>query len=227
MGIQRNAIIAIVVAVVVLITGGSCAQKVSEEYVEPMPKTYSANLNYEQAIGIVISAINASTPTIRASSGYCFAKFDSSSRQWYVTVWKSEEDSKKYAGAVYIVDDITGKILNPPPVYNRSNTQSTPIPTSPSPTLPSSQPQKSSQPSFYSQQAKYYQEKANDEVKQANDYLEQAKDALESSKRLTSMHDYYMRQYDYYMRQQEYYMEMAESDQRWADSYSRMAQLED
>lgn len=226
---RRNAIIAIIVAAVVLITGDSCVQRVSEKYVEPIPKTYSLNFTAQQAIGIVVSAINASTPTIRASSGYYSAQFNSSSRQWRVTVWKSEEDSKKCAGATYIVDDVTGKILNPPPVYNRSNTQSTPIPSSPSPspTLPSTQPQKSSQPSFYSQQAQYYQEKANKEVKEANYYLERAKDALESSKRIASMYDYYMGQYDYYMRQQKYYMEMAESDQRWADRYSRMAQLED
>jgi hypothetical protein len=127
MGIQRNAIIVIVIAIVILIAGGfwiisglmdfSCDKNISQKDVELTPKTYTPNLTRSDAQGIVYSAIKASTPAIQQSAGWMGAEFNTSTRQWHVTVWKSEEDSKKYGGAVYIVDDATGKLLNPPPVY--------------------------------------------------------------------------------------------------------------
>jgi hypothetical protein len=40
-------------------------------------------------------------------------------------VWKTKEDSEKYLGDVYIVDDATGKVLNPPPAYNLKSSQLT------------------------------------------------------------------------------------------------------
>lgn len=85
----------------------------------PPPKTSTSppNLTAQQAQGIVIAAVNASTPTIQQSSHWYKADFNFSTRQWMVTVWASEADSKQYAGSVYIVDDATGKLLNPPPIY--------------------------------------------------------------------------------------------------------------
>jgi len=81
------------------------------------PTETPPNFTAQQAIGIVAAATEASTPTIRASSRWFSSEFNYSTRQWMVTVWASEEDSKKYGGTVYIVDDATGKVLNPPPVY--------------------------------------------------------------------------------------------------------------
>lgn len=82
------------------------------------PPVYTPpNFTASQAMGVVVSAINASTPTIQRESGWFETKFNSSTRQWITTVWSSENASKEYAGAVYIVDDATGKLLNPPPVY--------------------------------------------------------------------------------------------------------------
>ena len=80
--------------------------------------TYWPNLTAQQAQGLVIAAINASTPAIQYSSHWYSTQFNYSTRQWMVTVWASENASKEYAGAVYNVDDATGKVLNPPPVYN-------------------------------------------------------------------------------------------------------------
>ena len=86
----------------------------------PPPKTSTSppNVTDQQAMGVVIAAIEASTPTIRQSSGYYKVDFNYSTRQWMVTVWASEGNSKKYAGRVYIVDDATGKVLNPPPRFD-------------------------------------------------------------------------------------------------------------
>jgi len=94
----------------------ACASPV----VTPPPKASNAapNLTVQQAQGIVASAIRASTPVVRAPAGCFKAEFNYSSRQWIVTVWASEENSKKYLGYVYIVDDATGKLINPPPVLN-------------------------------------------------------------------------------------------------------------
>jgi len=86
----------------------------------PLPKsgTSPPNLTAAQAEGIVASAIRASTPDVQRSA-VCFdSAFNYSNRQWMVTVWPSNEDeSKQYLGYVYVVDDATGKLLNPPPVY--------------------------------------------------------------------------------------------------------------
>ncbi|MGA7677700.1 MAG: hypothetical protein WCA51_04915 [Dehalococcoidia bacterium] len=91
---------------------------VQKYWTTPPPETSTSppNLTGQQAMGVVIAATEASTYTIRQSSGWYKADFNFSTRQWMVTVWASEEDSKKYAGCVYIVDDATGKVLNPPPV---------------------------------------------------------------------------------------------------------------
>jgi hypothetical protein len=83
----------------------------------PKASTSPPNLTAQQAQGIVVSAIQASTLIIRQSSCYFKTDFNYSNRQWMVTVWASEENSKIYAGAVYIVDDATAKLLNPPPVF--------------------------------------------------------------------------------------------------------------
>ena len=85
-------------------------------YTPPTPPT-PPNLTASQAMGVVAAAIRASTPTVRASAGWYEGKFNYSSRQWMVEVWSSENASKQYLGHVYIVDDATGKVLNPPPVY--------------------------------------------------------------------------------------------------------------
>ena len=77
------------------------------------------HLTAQQAQGVVISAIHTSTEAIQQRSLYYQEEFNYSARQWMVTVWSSEEDSKQYAGAVYIVDDATGKVLNPPPIYTQ------------------------------------------------------------------------------------------------------------
>ena len=90
------------------------SQDESPVYTPPTPPNFTAS----QANGIVAAAVSASTPAIRASSGWLHAEFNYSTRQWVVTVWPSEEDSKKYAGHTYLVDDATGKLVNPPPVYN-------------------------------------------------------------------------------------------------------------
>jgi len=84
----------------------------------PETNPIAPRLTAQQAQGIVIAAINASTYAIRTSSRYFQASFNYSNRQWMVTAWQSEEASKIYAGAVYIVDDTTGKLLNSPPVFN-------------------------------------------------------------------------------------------------------------
>lgn len=76
------------------------------------------NLTAQQAQGIVVSAIYTSTVAIQRRSLYYQEAFNYSTRQWMVSVWSSEENSKIYAASVYIVDDATGKLLNPPPVYN-------------------------------------------------------------------------------------------------------------
>ena len=81
-------------------------------------KTWAPNLTAQQAQGVVISAINTSTVAIQERAHYYRTEFNYTTRQWMVTAWPSEEDSKQYAGAVYIVDDATGKLLNPPPIYN-------------------------------------------------------------------------------------------------------------
>ncbi len=83
----------------------------------PPPNTSPPNLTAQQAQGVVISAIHTSTVAIQQRSQYYREEFNYSTRQWMVTVWSSEEDSKQYAGSVYIVDDATGKVLNPPPIY--------------------------------------------------------------------------------------------------------------
>lgn len=85
-------------------------------YIPPTPPT-PPNLTASQAMGVVAAAIGASTPTVRASAGWFEGKFNYSSRQWMVEVWSSENASKQYLGHVYIIDDATGKVLNPPPVY--------------------------------------------------------------------------------------------------------------
>lgn len=82
-------------------------------YTPPTPP----NLTYSEARGVVAAATSASTPAIIRSSGWSKAEWYPSSRQWHVTVWSSKEDSEQYAGITYIVDDATGKVLNPPPVY--------------------------------------------------------------------------------------------------------------
>ncbi|MDP2731199.1 MAG: hypothetical protein Q8O55_12065 [Dehalococcoidales bacterium] len=115
----------VVTAVLVLALGIiGCSQTQT-----PPPKTYTPptppNLTAQQAIGVVVAAIQASTPAVRASSGWFEAKFNYSSRQWTVEVWSSENASKEYAGAVYIIDDAAGKLTNPPPVYNPKSSQST------------------------------------------------------------------------------------------------------
>ena len=86
--------------------------------VDRVQKTWAPNLTAQQAQGIVVSAIHTSTEAIQQRSNWYRAEFNYSTRQWMITVWATEEDSKQYAGAVYIVDDATGKLLNPPPIYN-------------------------------------------------------------------------------------------------------------
>ena len=109
--------ITVLILIVLLFVFTSCTNSTAT----PTPKTYTPptapNLTAQQAIGVVVAAIQASTPAVRASSGWFEAKFNYSSRQWTVEVWASENASKEYAGAVYIVDDATGKVINPPPVY--------------------------------------------------------------------------------------------------------------
>jgi hypothetical protein len=74
-------------------------------------------LTAQQAQGVVVSAIYTSTVAIQQRSHYYEVEFNYSTRQWMVTTWSSEEASKQFAGSVYIVDDATGKLLNPPPIY--------------------------------------------------------------------------------------------------------------
>ena len=76
------------------------------------------NLTHTIARGIVSAAIDASTLPVRMSAGWYKSEFNYGTRQWMVTVWSSENASKQYLGAVYIVDDANGKLLNPPPMYN-------------------------------------------------------------------------------------------------------------
>lgn len=84
------------------------------------------SLTSTQAMGLVAASLRAAASLIvRDSAGYFKAEFNYSSRQWVVTVWKTKEDSEKYLGDVYIVDDATGKVLNPPPAYNPKSSQST------------------------------------------------------------------------------------------------------
>lgn len=83
------------------------------------PTATPPHLTAQQAQGLVIAAIEASTPAILLSSSVYETEFNYSNRQWMVTVWMSEQNRKnQYGGAVYNVDDATGKVLNPPPVYS-------------------------------------------------------------------------------------------------------------
>ncbi len=113
-----------VLAIGVIITGYSLWQQTSKlteanEQIVTLKASLVTppNLTATQALGIVGSALLASTPQTQQMSCWFKTEFNYSNRQWMVTAWASEEDSKKYYGSVYIVDDATGKVLNPPPVY--------------------------------------------------------------------------------------------------------------
>jgi hypothetical protein len=79
---------------------------------------YQPRLTVTQAKGLVVSALTNSgkgTLILLGQDGYFEWEFNQDTRQWIITVWadKSLHDGK-HIGNVYLVDDATGKVLNPP-----------------------------------------------------------------------------------------------------------------
>lgn len=104
----------------------------------PTPTPAPPNLTAEQADWIVIDAISPNIPT----SGFSFqTEFNPLNRQWHVTILETlsppitlpngQIARQSQWGHVYIVDDDTGKVLNP-----QTNPATPTLPLTPSPTAP-------------------------------------------------------------------------------------------
>jgi hypothetical protein len=100
-----------------VITASAC-QKTSST------SSYQPRFTEMQVGGLVESVLMASGDVrlyMLARDGSFDAELDVSRKQWIVTYWTAEEMQRNKSagrivntGSVFIVDDITGKVLNPP-----------------------------------------------------------------------------------------------------------------
>ena len=117
---NRNSILIVVVIILISLLGG-CRQNSTVTVISiasPRATTsqiYFPNYTAQQAIGIVQAAIFGSVLSVRNQSGYYQSAFNYNTRQWIITTWAQQQWSTVYPGSVYLVDDATGKLLNPPP----------------------------------------------------------------------------------------------------------------
>jgi len=107
-------IVSVLLSFVLLFTG--CGGAKPTGTLTPTQRASTPSLTASQAMGLVSTSLNASV--LRGPAHWFKAEFNYTKRQWVVTVWNTKEDSEKYLGDVYIVDDATGKVLNPPPALN-------------------------------------------------------------------------------------------------------------